>query len=78
MSVKFLVGMMESEVDTGRGIDPVTETHYLTKLDYIIEVKEGKVAYIDRLLRDADREFIRSDTRYRTFVSLDIFLEDKS
>lgn len=75
MSVKFFVGEMESEiVDVGRGNGE--ERHYLTRLDFVIEAKDSEAPpQIDRLLRDANRDFIRSDTRYRTFVALDIFLD---
>lgn len=77
MSVKFYVGAMESDIfDSGVGNGE--ERHYLTRLDFVMEAKDEATAKIyDELLRDADWEFIRSDTRYRTFVAFNIFLEQK-
>jgi hypothetical protein len=74
MKVKFYVGAMESDIATI--FEQREEIHILTKLDYVVTAQgEKEVANIDALLRAADKEFIRSDSRARTFVELSILNE---
>ena len=74
MKVKFYVGAMESDIATIFG--QREEIHILTKLDYVVTAQgEKEVANIDALLRAADKDFIRSDSRVRTFVELSILNE---
>ena len=71
MNIKFYVGAMESDYITIFG--QREEAHILTQLDYVLTASsEKEAAIIDALLRDADKEFIRSDNKVRTFVEFDI------
>ncbi len=72
MSIKFYVGAMRSDHATIHGL--TEEVHFLTELDCMLTANsEREAAVIDALLRRAGREFIRSDSDFRTYVSLDIF-----
>jgi len=72
MSVKFYVGRMESDFTTIYG--EREEVHFLTRLDCVLTASDEEgVEVLNRLLRGADKEFIRSDTEVKTFVKLDIF-----
>jgi hypothetical protein len=74
MSVKFYVGRMESDFTTIYG--EREEVHFLTRLDYVVTAhSDREVANIDTMLRASDKEFIRSDSDFRTYVALDIFNE---
>lgn len=55
--VKFYVGEISSHYLWG------VEAHFLTRIDFILIADLYMVEYIDKLLRDANREFIRSDTK---------------
>ncbi len=74
MKVKFYVGEMRSDHATIHGL--TEEVHFLTRLDYVVTAHGGReVANIDTMLRASDKEFIRSDSRARTFVELSILNE---
>ena len=74
MSVKFYVGRMESDFTTIYG--EREEVHFLTRLDCVVTAHgDREVANIDTMLRASNKEFIRSDSDFRTYVALDIFNE---
>jgi hypothetical protein len=72
MSIKFYVGAMRSDYATIHGL--TEEVHFLTRLDYVLTAgNELEVEVIDAMLRRSNKEFIRSDSDFRTYVALDIF-----
>lgn len=71
MKIHFYVGAMESDHMTVFG--QREEVHVLTQLDFVLTANSEKEAkIIDALLRAANKEFIRSDNKMRTFVELHI------
>jgi hypothetical protein len=72
MKTKFYVGAVESDFATIHG--EREEVHFLTRVDCVLTANDERgVEILNRLLRGADQEFIRSDTEVKTFVKLDIF-----
>jgi hypothetical protein len=72
VSIKFYVGAMRSDYATIHGL--TEEVHFLTRLDYVLTAdNELEVEVIDAMLRRSNKEFIRSDSDFRTYVALDIF-----
>ena len=71
MNIKFYIGEMRSNHATIHGL--TEEVHFLTELDCVLTAHSDKeAALIDALLRRAGREFIRSDSDFRTYVALSI------
>jgi len=65
---------MRSDHATIHGL--TEEVHFLTRLDCVVTAHgDREVANIDTMLRASDKEFIRSDSDFRTYVALDIFNE---
>jgi hypothetical protein len=72
VSIKFYIGAMRSDYATIHGL--TEEVHFLTGLDYVLTAgNELEVEVIDAMLRRSNKEFIRSDSDFRTYVALDIF-----
>jgi hypothetical protein len=67
-TVKFYVGEMSSyRIDD-------EEIHILESLDCVLTAEGHRaVSCLDGLLRDAQRDFIRSDNKARTLVALSVF-----
>jgi len=71
VKTKFYVGAMESDYATTHG--EREEVHFLTRVDCVLTASDENGAEIlNKLLRGADKEFIRSDNPVRTFVRLDV------
>jgi hypothetical protein len=69
-TVKFYVGEMSSHWNDRK------EVHVLDRLDFVLSANnERGIAFLDTLLREAQRDFIRSDNEYRTLFDISI-LED--
>ena len=68
--MKFYVGEMSSNWNDRK------EVHVLDRLDFVLSANnERGIAFLDTLLREAQRDFIRSDNEYRTLFDISI-LED--
>lgn len=66
-TVKFYVGEMSSHWNDRR------EVHVLERLDFVLSAdNERGIAFLDTLLREAQRDFIRSDNQCRTLVDISI------
>jgi hypothetical protein len=69
-TVKFYVGELSSHWNDRK------EVHVLDRLDFVLSANnERGIAFLDTLLREAQRDFIRSDNEYRTLFDISI-LED--
>lgn len=65
--VKFYVGEMSSHWVNGK------ELHVLERLDFVLSADNAKgIAFIDSALREAQKDFIRSDNQYRTLFDINI------
>lgn len=66
-TVKFYVGEMSSRRFNGE------EFHILERLDFVLSANNEKgIAFLDAMLREAQRDFIRSDNEYTTLVDISI------
>lgn len=66
-TVKFYVGEMSSHWNDRK------EVHVLDRLDFVLSANnERGIAFLDTLLREAQRDFIRSDNEYRTLFDISI------
>ena len=66
-TVKFYVGEMSSHWNDRK------EVHVLDRLDFVLSANnERGIAFLDTLLREAQRDFIRSDNEYRTLFEGDV------
>ena len=66
-AVKFYVGEMSSHWNDNR------EVHVLERLDFVLSANNEKgIAFLDAMLREAQRDFIRSDNEYTTLVDISI------
>lgn len=69
-AVKFYVGEMSSHRVYG------AEIHVLERLDCVLTIEgEKAIGLMDAALREAQKEFIRSDTEYRTLADISILEE---
>lgn len=68
--VKFYIGEVSSYNTYG------VEIHVLERLDCILTVEDEKaIASMDAALREARKDFIRSDSEYRTLFDMSILEE---
>ena len=68
--VKFYIGEVSSYNTYG------VEIHVLERLDCVLAVEgEGAVELMDAALREARKDFIRSDSEYRTLFDMSILEE---
>lgn len=66
-TVKFYVGEMSSHWNDRK------EAHVLERLDFVLSAdNEEGIAFIDASLRNAEKEFIRSDNRCRTLADISL------
>ena len=66
-TVKFYVGEMSSHWNDRK------EVHVLERLDFVLSAdNERGIAFLDTLLRETQRDFIRSDNQCRTLVDISI------
>lgn len=66
-TVKFYVGEMSSRWGDGE------ELHILQRLDFVLSADNEKgIAFLDATLREAQKDFIRSDNECTTLVDISI------
>lgn len=66
-TVKFYVGEISSHNTYGE------EVHVLERLDCVLTIEgEKAIGLMDAALREARKEFIRSDNPYRTLVDISV------
>lgn len=64
-TVKFYVGEMSSRRLNSE------EFHILERLDFVLSANNEKgVAFLDAMLREAQRDFIRSDNEHTTLADI--------